>query len=292
MMLRTSLITLLAGLPLAASNVTAAAADCSFTSLVDGSYKTVCPGQPGSTQSPAGPAGVPTPSCDLSTSLAPLSGEPLYCVGTRTCFDTTSGYLKPPDVATQPTPDTKWHVQDCLLPDGSWGGNTMWDAQAAQPPSRAVQAIEAIGHIVLPQATLVFNPTNRTLVNLDTWFWADGLKPNVLQGSSAFGLIAYATPSRLVVTPGDGSAARTCQWVMSKSSSCAHYYRRSSLGGPAVGPTGAPAYEATATAWWKLHFEDNGKPVIIPGALPEMHRDLGGVPVVVDEVQTIVTSAG
>jgi hypothetical protein len=41
-----------------------------------------------------------------------------------------------------------------------------------------------------------------------------------------------------------------------------------------------------------LHFEDNGKPVIIPGTLPEMHRDLGGVPVVVDEVQTIVTSAG
>jgi len=298
-MRRASLVVLLAGLPLAVSNVSATAAECTVTSLADGSYKTVCPGQPGITQPPATPAGIPAASCDLNTPLAP-AGTPLYCVGTTPCYDSTSvAVLNPPDSATQPTPDTKWHTQMCLLTNGSWDGNTQWDAQPAQPPSLAVQATEAIGRIQLPTPTLRFNPTNRTLVNLDTWFWAEGLDGQVRKGSSALGLIAYATPDRLEVTPGDGSAMPPCPWVAvrpqvpaDQKGPCSHAYFRSSIGGSARGPNGAPAYRASARAFWTLRFELEGVPTPVPGAPLELHRDVTSAPVVVVEVQTIVTSVG
>jgi hypothetical protein len=169
----------------------------------------------------------------------------------------------------------------------------LWDSQPApQTPSLAVQATEAIGKIDLPTATLRFNPTNRTLVNLDTWFWAEGLDDQTLQGSSAFGLIAYATPFRLEVDPGDGSAKFTCPWVTHKSNLCNYRYPRSSLGGPVLGLDGAPAYKATVTAWWTLRFEVNGAPRAVPGAPPKLSGDEANAHVVVVEVQTIVTSAG
>jgi len=46
---RASVITLLAALGLAASTVTASAADCTFTFQTNGTYLTVCPGAPGGT---------------------------------------------------------------------------------------------------------------------------------------------------------------------------------------------------------------------------------------------------
>jgi hypothetical protein len=154
------------------------------------------------------------------------------------------------------------------------------------------QAREAMGLIVLPPATLSFNPTARTLVNLDTWFWAQGLSGRDLRGTSAFGLVAVATPARLVVTPGDGSAPVTCRWATFKSDRCAYAYRRSSAGGPVLGHKGAPAYEASARALWTVRFEVNGAPVTIAGA-PTV---LSGLPmttaVEVAEVQTVVTRAG
>jgi hypothetical protein len=156
----------------------------------------------------------------------------------------------------------------------------------------AVQAMQAIGKIKTPLWTVSFNPTNRTLVNFDTWFWAEGLDGTELTGSSALGLVAHATPDRLVVTAGDGSGPLTCKWVTSKSDACHYAYRRSSLGGSAVGRDGAPAYEPTGTAYWKLWFENNGVRVTIPGAQSELKRTVTGLPLVVVEVQTIVTSVG
>jgi hypothetical protein len=129
------------------------------------------------------------------------------------------------------------------------------------------------------------------LVNLDTWFWAEGLERQVRKGTSALGLVAYATPARLQVDPGDGSGAVNCKWVTTKSDRCAYRYRRSSLGGSALGLNGAPAYQATATAFWTLRFELNGVATSVPGAPLEVHRDVTSAPVVVVEVQSIVTSA-
>jgi len=212
-------------------------------------------------------------------------------VGTTACYDSTSvATLRPPDTAP-PTPDATWHTQVCLG-KSTWTGTTVWDGQAP-PPTLAEQATEAIGKIVLPTPTLRFNPTNRTLVNLSTWFWAEDLSTKVLQGSSAFGLIAYATPVGLEVNPGDGSGPFPCAWVTTESDSCAYRYRRSSLGGSALGLNGRPAYPATATATWKLTFENHGDPIPAPAGAPsQLHSDATGSAVVVDEVQTIVTSTG
>ncbi len=163
--------------------------------------------------------------------------------------------------------------------------------QAPQPPPLVDQAREAFGQIVLPTATLAFNPTKRTLVNLDTWFWAQGLTGAELRGTSAFGLVAVATPGQLRVTPGDGFAPFTCAWVTAKSDACAYAYRRSSVGGPVRALDGSPAYEATGKATWKLRFEDNGAPVTIPGAPTELTGPSMTAAVEVAEVQTIVTGA-
>lgn len=76
------------------------------------------------------------------------------------------------------------------------------------------------------------------------------------------------------------------------SDRCAYRYRRSSLSGSALGLNGAPAYKATATAFWTLRFELDGVARAVPGAPREVHRDATSAPVVVVEVQTIVTSVG
>jgi hypothetical protein len=154
------------------------------------------------------------------------------------------------------------------------------------------QAREAFGQLVVPKATLVFNPTARTLVNLDTWFWAQDLPTTELTGSSAFGLVAIATPDQLVITPGDGSAPPPCSWVTVKSDACAYAYRRSSVGGSVRGPSGAPAYEATGKATWTVRFELNGAPVVIGGAPTVLTGPGMTAAVQVSEVQTIVTGVG
>jgi hypothetical protein len=154
------------------------------------------------------------------------------------------------------------------------------------------QAREASGQIVLPTARLEFNPPRRTLVNFDTWFWAQGLTGRQLRGTSAFGLVAIATPGRLEVTPGDGSDQFSCVWVTAKSDRCAYAYRRSSVGGPLIGPNGGPAYRATGRATWTLRFEDNGTPVTIPDAPTKISGPEMTSAVEVAEVQTLVTSAG
>jgi hypothetical protein len=61
----------------------------------------------------------------------------------------------------------------------------------------------------------------------------------------------------------------------------------------ARGLNGRPAYPATATATWKLTFGNYGDPIPAPAGAPsQLHSDVTGSAVVVDEVQTIVTSTG
>jgi hypothetical protein len=155
-----------------------------------------------------------------------------------------------------------------------------------------LRATEAVGRIELPKAALEFNPMARTLVNLDTWFWAAGLSGQELRGTPALGLVAIAAPSKLTVDPGDGSAPFTCEWVTAKSNRCRYTYRHSSAGGSLRGSSGAPAYQATGTATWTLRFERNGASLPISGAPPVLTRPVGTTAVEVAEVQTLVTSAG
>jgi hypothetical protein len=233
------------------------------------------------------------PSCDIK-SASPAT----FCVGSLPCFtkDSVVPWVHP--ATKPPTPDSKYSVQLCFT-NNSWLGTAVWNGPATQPPSMAVQATSAVGRIHLPSAVLSFNPTARTLVNLPTWFWAQGLTSEVLRGSSALGLVAYATPARLEVTPGDGSAVLRCPWVTvrpqvpaDQSGPCSYAYFRSSIGGSARGPDGGPAYEASAQAFWSLRFELNGAPVQIAGAPSELPGPVMTTAVEVGEVQTLVTSAG
>jgi hypothetical protein len=250
-------------------------------------------------QTPGSPAsgGNGGPSCDVA-SATPAT----FCVGLKPCYykETVVPYDKPK--TPPPTPDAEWRVQMCFG-DGPAGltfyGLQVWVGPASLPPPLIDQAREALGHLKAPSATLAFNPTTRTLVNLDTWFWADGLTPKELRGTPAFGLVAVATPDRLEVTPGDGSATRTCPWVTMKPKvpadqpgPCSYAYWRSSIGGSARGPNGAPAYKASAHAVWKVRFERLGAPVIIAGAPDELTGPEMTAPVVVVEVQTIATGTG
>jgi len=251
--------------------------------------KVVCPA--GATSGTPSTGGNSAPSCDIKT--APPA---TFCWGSKPCYYKASVVPYLPPAKPAPTPGAAYRVLMCLTsgaPGGSaWLGTAQWVGQALQPPPLIDQAVEAFGLLKAPSATLVFNPTARTLVNLETWFWADGLTRKELRGSPAFGLVAVATPARLEVTPGDGSAQRPCPWVISKSDRCSYPYWRSSNSGPARGPNGAPAYEASAHAVWTVRFERIGAPVVIAGAPDELTGPEMTAPVVVVEVQTIVTGTG
>lgn len=250
-------------------------------------------GQTPASDPPASGSSGPPP-CDLA-SASPAT----FCWGSYPCYYKASVVPFAPPSSPKPTPGAQWHVRLCLQPvlmlDAltptytSWTPTSMWVGQANEPPPLVDQAREAFGRLVVPTGTLVFNPTARTLVNLDTWFWAQGLTGAELRGSSAFGLVAIATPGQLTITPGDGSAPVVCSWVTAKSDRCAYPYQRSSVGGSVRGPSGAPAYEATGRATWSVRFENNGAPVSIAGVPRELRGPGMAAAVEVAEVQTIVT---
>jgi hypothetical protein len=251
----------------------------------------VCPaGVTPSSSTPAG--GTSQPPCDVK-SASPAT----FCWGSSPCYikDISTPYAPP--ATAPPTAGAEWQVRMCLTGAGSqpsvadWVGTAQWVGQARKPPPLVDQAREASGLIVLPKGTLVFNPPTRTLVNVDTWFWAERLSGRELRGTSAFGLVAVATPGRLEVTPGDGSAPLSCEWVTTKSDTCSYPYRHSSVGGSVVGPDGRPAYQASARATWTLRFEVNGVPTEVPGAPTALPGPQMTTAVVVDEVQTLVTEA-
>ena len=244
------------------------------------------------------PAGVPVdpppvvaPLCDIASAYPST-----FCYGSTPCYYSDNLTPYSPPATPEPTPGATWHVRRCLIsgPLGTadWDELALWIGQAPEPPSQIDQSVEAIGRIDMPEARLSFNPTTRTLVNLDTWFWAQDLKAEPLRGTGAFGLVAVATPYQLEINHGDGSAVQRCGWVIAKSDACSYVYQRSSAGGPVSAPDGRAAYQASGSAIWSLHFELGGVPVIIPGALTELRGPEMTSPVVVAEVQTLVTGTG
>jgi hypothetical protein len=225
------------------------------------------------------------PGCDL---VSPAT----FCSGPYACYYKESGADYFPPATPPPTPGADWRVRLCLTTGAQyaiWVPTPEWVGQAPAPPTLVERSRAAYGRLEAPVATLAFNPTKRTLVNLDTWFWAQGLTGQQIRGTPALGLVAVATPGHLQVTPGDGSAPFTCPWVTSKSDRCTHVYRRSSAGGSVRGLDGVPAYLATGVATWSVHFELDGRPVSIPGAPTELTGPRLTTAVEVDEVQTIVT---
>jgi hypothetical protein len=246
-----------------------------------------CPeGTPPSDTHGSGPAapGPAAPGCDLTSPAT-------FCFGPYACYYTDDQVSYPASSTPPPSPGAVWRVRLCLVAGGSsalWLGTGLWVPQAAAPPTLVERSQAAFGRLVAPDATLAFNPTRRTLVNLDTWFWAQDLPGQPIRGTAALGLVAVATPAGIQVNPGDGSGSFSCPWVTSRSPQCSHVYRRSSVGGSSRGLDGGLAYQASAVATWSVHFELNGTPVPIPGATTKLTSRMAAA-VEVAEVQTIVT---
>lgn len=100
-----------------------------------------------------------------------------------------------------------------------------------------------------------------------------------IAGTSALGLIAYATPRGLSVVPGDGSATVTCPMSVQESDVCTTDYVR------------AGDYTATVSIVYDIRFEIGGT-VVDTAEVPAAFRTItvdDDVPVAVREVQTRVT---
>jgi hypothetical protein len=274
--------------PSAVAQAAASAKKCTqykaVTDPLTGQITYVCVqwGDPG----PGGGGGPVKPSCDL---LSPAT----FCNGTEACW--YSAWHPPYKMPIgPPAPDEKAMILNCYKNGVPDGGTPVWvGAAVAATPPLAAQALTAIGQLHIPAPQLAFNPPNRTLVGIPTYFWAANAPGGDLTGSSAFGLVAIATPDHLVVDPGDGSGAQNCPWVTSESAasqSCTYTYLRSSVNGSAT-HDGQPAYAATVTASWNIRFEDGGTPVTIPGVQTTITSAAAISAVPVAEVQAIVTGS-
>ncbi|MFD1826515.1 MULTISPECIES: hypothetical protein [Mumia] len=249
------------------------------------------PGQPGD----PGDGGTPAePTCDVSgmspDDWAGRKPSAVYCVGANPCIDVVA--LPPvalPD-GEKPNEESEARVQVCLINGMHQWGAAYWSDDEPEVPSLLEQALEAVGNIDLATPVIQISPQNRTIVNLDTWFWATGQQQNQT-GSSAFGLVAIATFEHLVVTTGDGTTL-TCEAASTREeaqTNCRHAYNRASVGG-SESVDGRPAYAVTAESVYSLSFEVNGTPVAnIEGAPATLTSPTATAALRVDEVQSVVT---
>lgn len=252
-----------------------------------GQYHCTDPGTPGDPGDPGDSGGGSNqPTCTLG-------GEYTFCVGTSACYyDDWHPPFKMPE-GPKPSEDAQPIIRWCL--PGGYGvfgppaPTIMWQgANEPQPPTLAEQAETAIGQLDLALPALRTSPTERTVVNLPTWYWLDGTDSEQV-GTSAFGLRAVATVRDITVDTGEGSI--TCPWVSSSSAaeqSCSYTYDRASRDGSATWKD-RPAYEVSASATWTLRFEMNGVNIVIPGAPSVLDGPSSTAILRVDEVQSVVT---
>lgn len=212
-----------------------------------------------------------------------------FCHGEAACWGNDPAAVKEPEeLKDVPKPSPEAHVayRSCRYPDGTTETQWYWSTQNEEPPLEE-QAMEAYGLLTTPNFDLSFNPPQRTYVNLDTWWWADGAGDDEITGSSAFSVVAIATPDHIEVDPGDGSGTITCDWATSKSDTCTHAYNQASTNGDAQ-VNGSPAYTASATLVYSVRFENGGEPLEIEGLPTELESPPEQVEVPVAEMQNLV----
>lgn len=213
-----------------------------------------------------------------------------FCEGTAACWGNNPAANSEESVADKlgPKPDDdEAHVayKKCIRPDGSTYDQWYW-ATPSDGPTLAELAQRAYGALRIPAYQPTFNPPGATYVNLDTWWWAQGVSADPIIGSSALGLRAVATPSYMQVDPGDGSGTKQCDFSTEKSDVCVHQYRKSSDRMP------GKAYPARMRLQYAVAFERNGTPLTIDGAPTALASPWMPVDVPVREVQTVVRPKG
>lgn len=292
MALVTGVTASLIGLTLTVSS--ASAANCVETeALPTGGVKCVKyddevdPGNPGGGENTSTP-----PPCDLSDAPGADYDNPSapFCKGTTVCqtIDLFAPLAYPK--TEKPSPDSKARLEACRSPLGTIDlGDVFWSDEE-EPPTLTEQAQTAVGMLQFATPTVGVSPETRTLVNLDTWFWLDGVQGEV--SASAFTLTVTARLKSVTVDPGDGGGSFVCDPVPTTAAaaetSCTHEYRRASVRGT-TSVAGKPAYQATVTSLYELTYTNGGQVLDdIPGAQATINGAPGTTAVRVDEAQTVV----
>lgn len=203
------------------------------------------------------------------------------CVVKDACFiNDPAAVQNPKELEGRPPPKPDSHVVyiGCRRPDGTEWGRWYWSDEIPGT-TMTDRVIAARGSLRLPTITATFNPPDRTFVNLETWWWAEGAPEGEVVGSEAFGLRAVASPRGLTVDPGDGTRAFTCDLAVSESDACTYTYRRRG------------DHTATVSITYDLRFEVNGSPIDVPGVSADLLTMTASdtVDVQVREIQSRVT---
>ncbi len=219
----------------------------------DGSitYHLVCdtthPGQPGT---PGG--GGPAEDCGQDQ-VTPGPGDgPYFCSGGAPCAYTTN--VVPLAIPTaKPEPGKQWQVLICYS-GGTFTKNWV-QTGGTQPRPLIVQAQEAFGNLDAPVGIVQHSPDVRGIVSLPTWLWLEPGSFGRLTGSSAEGLVAVAMPDSTHWNTGDGGSVDCAGGGVPQAAVCTHTYTRASA-----------RYDGNVTRTWRVHYEQNGAAIDIPGA--------------------------
>jgi hypothetical protein len=95
----------------------------------------------------------------------------------------------------------------------------------------------------------------RGIVSLPTWLWLQPGSFGPLNGSSAEGLVAVAEPDNTTWNTGDGGSVTCDGGGVPDAAACTHTYTRASA-----------RYDGNVTRTWRVHYEQGGNPIGIPGA--------------------------
>lgn len=290
-----ALVTMVCSIVVALSAVlagasSASAEECTYVGVVLTCTDGGTSGTPGTDGGSGGSDSTEPPPCDLDSfgpSEYDKNATPTFCMGTDVCF--TADLLPPVALpkGDKPNEDSVARGTKCFNGFTSTTVRTFW-SDDEKPPSLLEQARTAIDALDFTTPTVGVSPAGRTLVNLDTWFWLDGVQDEVT--ATAFTVTARATIRSMTVDPGDGSGPFTCQPVATTAAmaekSCLHKYRRSSSRGSAsVG--GRAAYPVTVTTVYGLTFTSGGGTITIDGAPETVDGAPATAAVRVDEVQTL-----
>ena len=209
-----------------------------------------------------------------------------FCRGSAPCYSFDPANLQDddfarengyPDLPEKPEPDDHLIFVSCKPPGGERQDLYYWASQFEEGVSTRDRLLAAYGQLTVPDVTPVFNPPVRTLVNLDTWWWAEGGSSEPIVGTEALGLVAIAEPRSMVVTAAGQTV--TCPVVTTKSDACRMVFRRSGT------------YTATMQIVYTVRFEIGGQPFTVPGGNADLltMRSSDTVQVPVNEVQSRVT---
>jgi hypothetical protein len=192
----------------------------------------------------------------------------------------------PPTLKDVPPPHPDAHViyWNCKRPDGSTYSRWFWSGTEPTQATLEQAARRAVAELPLPAFAARHSPPIDTLVNLDTWWWAEGPTDSPISGS-ALGVRASATPDRIEVDPGDGTDPLACPFVTEESDTCSHTYRRSSRTSPTDDDH---SYTARMRMVYSIHFELNGNRISVPSAPSELPSSWSTTQISVKEAQAVV----